>query len=191
VAGEPDSDWPPESNNFKGDHMKNITRTKIYLPMAAMILTAAFAIPAAAQTQVPFKGVFQGSDNVAFPTLTQSITGIGTLVGQFSSTAVFTLPAGTGPAHWIAANGDSIDTTSVGSLEPVIMSRCQVVGAQPEDSYNKVTQIHTITGGTGRFAGVQGSFTVTLYHDVVPRSDGTHGTCGSFSGTITPPGAAN
>ena len=171
--------------------MKNITRTKIYLPMAAMILTAAFAIPAAAQTQVPFKGVFQGSDNVAFPTLTQSITGIGTLVGQFSSTAVFTLPAGTGPAHWIAANGDSIDTTSVGSLEPVIMSRCQVVGAQPEDSYNKVTQIHTITGGTGRFAGVQGSFTVTLYHDVVPRSDGTHGTCGSFSGTITPPGAAN
>ncbi len=43
--------------------MKTITRSKIYLPMAAMILTAALAIPAAAQTPVPFKGTFQGSDN--------------------------------------------------------------------------------------------------------------------------------
>ena len=71
------------------------------------------------------------------------------------------------------------------------MAPCQVVGAQPEDSYAKVTEIHTITGGTGRFAGVQGSFTLTLYHDVVAFSDGTHGTCGSYSGTITLPGAAN
>jgi hypothetical protein len=173
--------------------MKTITRTKIYLPMAAMILTAALALPGAAQTQVPFKGAFQGNDTVTPPTLTQSITGIGTLVGRFSSTAVLTVTAsgGTGLAHWIAANGDSIDMTVVGSLEHVPMSPCQVVGAQPEDSYAKVTEIYTITGGTGRFAGVQGSFTLTLYHDVVPRSDGTHGTCGSYSGTITPPGAAH
>jgi hypothetical protein len=173
--------------------MKTITRSTIYLPMAALILSAALAVPAAAQQQVPFKGTFQGNDTVTPPTLTQSITGIGSHVGQFSSTTVLTLTAsgGTGSAHWIAANGDSIDTTVVGSPKPVPMSSCQVVGAQPEDSYNKITEIHTITGGTGRFAGVQGSFTLTLYHDVVPRSDGTHGTCGSYSGTITPPGAAN
>jgi hypothetical protein len=166
-------------------------RPNIYLP--ALILTMALALPAAAQTQVPFKGAFQGNDTVTPPTLTQSITGVGTLVGQFSSTTVLTLTAsgGTGSAHWIAANGDSIDTTVVGSPEHVPMSPCQVVGAQPEDSYAKITEIHTITGGTGRFAGVQGSFTLTLYHDVVPRSDGTHGTCGSYSGTITPPGAAH
>lgn len=173
--------------------MNTITRSRIYLPMAAMILTAALALPAAAQTQVPFKGAFSGNDTFTPPTHTQSITGIGTLVGQFSSTTVLTLTAsgGAGSAHWIAANGDSIDTTVVGSPEHVPMSPCQVVGAQPEDSYVKVTEIHTITGGTGRFAGVQGSFTLTLYHDVVPRSDGTHGTCGSYSGTITPPGAAH
>ena len=173
--------------------MKTITRTKIFLPLAGMILTAGLAIPATAQQQVPFKGTFQGNDTVAPPTLTQSITGIGTLVGQFSSTTVLTLTAsgGTGSARWMAANGDSIDTTVVGSPEHVPMSPCQVVGAQPEDSYTKVTEIHTITGGTGRFAGVQGSFTLTLYHDVVPRSDGTHGTCSSYSGTITPPGAAH
>ncbi len=172
--------------------MKTITRTKIYLPMAALIL-AALAIPAAAQQQVPFKGTFQGNDTVTPPTLTQSITGIGTLVGQFSSTTVLTLTAsgGTGSAHWIAANGDSIDTTVVGSPVPVSMAPCQVVGAQPEDSYAKVTEIHTITGGTGRFTGAQGSFTLTLYHDKAPRSDGTHGTCGSYGGTITPPGAAH
>ena len=168
--------------------MKTITRTKIYLPLAGMILTAAFALPGAAQPQVPFKGTFQGNDAVNPPTILQSITGIGTLVGEFSSTAV--LSVGKGQGRWIAANGDSIDTTVVGSGEHVDMAPCQVVGAQPGDGYFKATQIHTITGGTGRFAGVQGSFTVTLYHDVRLSSDGTNHTCGSFSGEITPPGAA-
>src|SRR5215467_13587433 len=98
--------------------MKTITRTKIYLPMAGMILTAALALPAAAQTQVPFQGTFQGSDDTSHePTLVQSMTGIGTHVGQFSATTTLTvtLSGGTGSARWIAANGDSIDTTVVGS----------------------------------------------------------------------------
>jgi hypothetical protein len=174
-------------------NMKTIRTSRIYLPMAAMILTAALGTPAAAQTQVPFNGAFQGNDTVTPPTLAQSITGIGNHLGQFTSTAVLTLTAsgGTGSAHWIAANGDSFETTVVGSPEYVPTAPCQVVGAQPQDSYAKITEIHTITGGTGRFAGIQGSFTLTLYHDVVPRSDGTHGTCGSYSGTITPPGAAS
>jgi len=40
-------------------------RHNIYLPMAAMILAAALAVPAAAQNQVPFKGTFQGNDTVS------------------------------------------------------------------------------------------------------------------------------
>ncbi len=176
--------------------MKTLTRTKIYLPMAALILTATLALPAAAQQEVPFKGTFQGSDTVAFPMLTQNITsGIGTLVGQFSATITLTLTpsgAGTGTGTWIAANGDTIVTTASGMGEGVVpMALCQVVGAQPDDSYFKSTVFHTITGGTGRFAGVQGMFKLTIYHDVVPRSDGTHGTCGSYSGTITPPSVAH
>src|SRR5215472_10859900 len=149
--------------------MKTITRTKLYLPMAGMILTAALALPAAAQTQVPFKGTFQGNDTVTPPIITQSITGVGTLVGQFFSvTSLTTGPSGgTGSGYWIAANGDRIDTTVIGSGEHVDMAPCQVPGAQPGDSYAKITQIHTITAGTGRFAGVQGSFILTLYHDVV------------------------
>jgi hypothetical protein len=171
--------------------MKTMTRCKSYLPMAAVILAAA-ALPAAAQQQVPFKGTFQGTDAVALPTITQRITGTGTKVGEFSSTTFLTLgpSGGTGSGQWIAANGDTISTTVVGSGVHADMVPCQVAGAGPGDTYNKVTQIHTINGGTGRFAGVQGSFTLTLYHDNVVNSDGTHHTCGSYSGTITPPGAA-
>ena len=45
--------------------MKNTTRSNVYLPMAAMILTAALAVPAAAQQQVPFKGTLQGNDTTS------------------------------------------------------------------------------------------------------------------------------
>jgi hypothetical protein len=37
-------------------------RSKIYLPMPAMILTATLAVSAAAQNPVPFKGAMQGTD---------------------------------------------------------------------------------------------------------------------------------
>jgi len=107
--------------------MKTITRSNIYLPMAAMILTAALAVPAAAQKQVLFKGTMQGLDvHLGMPSPTTGLlgtsgTGIGTLVGQFSFTQESTvnLANGTlkGSAHWIAANGDSIDTTIAGSSE--------------------------------------------------------------------------
>ena len=64
-------------------------------------------------------------------------TGIGTHLGQFSfyRSYVNRERPDTGSAHWIAANGDSIDTTYVGSAEHVDLAPCQVVGAQPEDSY--------------------------------------------------------
>jgi hypothetical protein len=169
--------------------MKTITRSNIYLPMTAMILTAALAVSGVAQQQVPFKGNFQGTDTPAPPAPPlQNITGNGTLVGQFSSIPVPGSPLST---HWTAANGDSFDTTYVGSLVGhVDIAPCQVVDAQPEDGYAEIMQIHTITGGTGRFAGVQGSFILTKYHDLVLRN-GTNGTCGHYIGTITPPSAAH
>ena len=102
---------------------------------------AAPAVPAAAQvqTQVPFKGMFEGNDTVIPPTITTAATGTGTLVGHFSLTDVVTLTSLTGTGHWIAANGDIIYTTFVAS--PV-----------PGPVVFKITESHTITGGTGRFA---------------------------------------
>jgi len=130
--------------------MKTITRSNIYLPMAAMSLTAALAIPAAAQKQVPFKGALQGNDTVSpgpSPTtalLLTTATGTGTLLGHFSFTQELTINGAnltdTGSAQWIAANGDIIYTTVVGS-------------AIPGDVVFTITEIHTITGGTGRFTG--------------------------------------
>jgi hypothetical protein len=166
--------------------MKTMTRSNIYLPMAAMILTAALAVPAAAQNQVPFKGTFQGNDTESpgpSPTmvlLTTNATGTGTHLGQFSFTQKVTVNhanlTDTGAAHWIAANGDSIDTTVVGS-------------GIPGDGVFTVTEIHTITGGTGRFSGAQGSFTVHSTLVVAPIADGTYVIFGWFEGTITSPGA--
>lgn len=165
--------------------MKAITRSKIYLPMAALILTAALAAPAAAQRQVPFKGAMQGND-VDSPgpspdtvVVTTTGTGVATHLGQFSFTQQVTvnLAASTsaGSAHWVAANGDSIDTTLTGSGEltatPGVLS---------------ITEVHIITGGTGRFAGAQGGFTVERLASAV-----TFLTSGSFHGTITSPGAAH
>ena len=161
--------------------MKIVTRAKIYLPMAALILTAALAIPAAAQTQVPFKGTFQGNDTTIPPTITTAATGIGTLVGQLSLTDVLTFTSGTGTGHWIAANGDSIDSSFVASADLSTHSL----------GYITVTEIHTITGGTGRFSDAHGSFTLHRTHIVTPSADGTHVTFGWFEGAITPPGAAH
>jgi len=162
--------------------MKNITRFNVCLPMAALIL-AALGVPAAAQKQVPFKGAMQGHDtdigstNTTVTVLTVG-TGIGTHLGQFSFTQTVTVEFSTGhdtgSAQWFAANGDSISTTITGSgqaIEPGLFS---------------IEEVHKITGGTGRFAGAQGSFTVKRLASGV-----TFLTSGSYEGTITPPGATH
>jgi hypothetical protein len=185
--------------------MKNTTRSNVYLPMAAMILTAALAVPAPAQTQVScgagfapgcFKGTFQGQEthDILPPGATTVVihttaTGVGTQLGQFSLNREITGNllnfTHVGSAHWVAANGDSIDTTLVGQ-------------AQLSDlpgGFLKVTEIHTITGGTGRFTGAQGSFAVELFHKLeaseVAGGVETHDIFASFRGTITSPGAAH
>jgi hypothetical protein len=54
--------------------MKITKRSNIYLPMAAMILTAALAMTAVAQNQVPFKGAMQGNDtDTAFTNTTVTV----------------------------------------------------------------------------------------------------------------------
>ena len=150
-----------------------------------IILAAALAVPAAAQQQLPFKGALQGKD-ADVPTgdpstliVRTSGTGIGTHIGQFSfsqeTTVNFLNNTDTGSAHFTAANGDSIYTTIAGSGEFTDIP--DVV---------RITEIHTITGGTGRFSGAGGSFSVERLANVV-----TFFTSGSFHGSITSPGAAD
>jgi hypothetical protein len=151
-------------------------------PIGASFTSSPLAVSRAAQHQVPFKGTFQGSDTVTPPaTITTTATGAGIIVGRLSLTAVLTITSasgGTGTGHWIAANGDSIDTTFVASAIPgaVVFT---------------ITEDHVITGGTGRFSDAHGSFTVHRTHLVALSDDGTHVTSGSFEGTIASPGAAD
>jgi len=134
------------------------------------------ALPAAAEHQLRLTGTFDGSDAVTPPaTITTTATGVGALIGRLSISDVLTVTSesgGTGTGHWVAANGDSIDTTFVAS-------------AVPGTDELIITEEHIITGGTGRFARAQGSFTVHRNHILVPSNDGTHVTSGSFEGVIT------
>ena len=167
--------------------MKTIMKTSIYLPMAAMFLTAALVGPAAAaEKQVPFSGSVQGNETDVFQgpppgslLVDGSVTGIATHLGRFTLTYKLTvnLSAGssTGFAQLIAANGDSIFTIIVGQGEPT-----------DTPGIARIVEINTITGGTGRFAGAKGSFTLERLVDLA-----TGVTSGSFHGTITSPGAAH
>jgi hypothetical protein len=157
--------------------MKTITRSKIHLAITTIILTVTLVVPAAAQNLVPFKGALQGNDAdgvfnfPVLPVFTDG-TGTGTHLGEFSF-----------HQHWIAANGDTIDTTFTGlggptDAPPVCPGLGEVIIG--------ITEIHTIIGGTGRFAGAQGSFKVERQASPV-----TFKTCGSFQGSITSPGAAH
>jgi hypothetical protein len=169
--------------------MKTITRATIYLPMAVMILTAALAIPAAAQKQVPFKGTIQGQDtDKGFTSpgmflVETNGTGTGILLGRFTFTLETTINdanlTDTGSAHFKAANGDTIDATYTSVMPAELTPTLDGV-------VFSIKEIYTIIGGTGRFAGAQGSFLMERVAD--PQKFITFG---SFNGSITSPGAAH
>ena len=157
--------------------MKTITKTINYLQMTALFLTASLAGLAAAENEKPFRGSIQAVEtyNPQFPALFVDSSGSGTAtyLGRFTVTSEFEVNlltlAGSGSAHFIAANGDSIFTEFIGQGNPIEGS-----------DFSFIVETNTITGGTGRFAGATGSFTVER---LLNRVTGV--TSGSFSGTIS------
>lgn len=151
---------------------------------APSVMPSSLVVQTEAPKQVPFKGTLQGTDTDSNPTPTSIVvttdgTGNGTHLGEFSFvervTVFFATGTSVGSCHWVAANGDSIDTTIAGSGH--------LTGTPGEIS---ITDVHTITGGTGRFSGAQGSFTVERLASAV-----TFLTSGSFDGSITTPGTVH
>jgi hypothetical protein len=160
-------------------------RSKAYLSAAAALLIVTLAGPAVAQEQVPnFSGTIQGQETDAPPpplTVSASIigTGIASHLGQLQSFKFELTVANhtaTGFGQFVAANGDRISTYIVGFLAPT-----------STPGVASITEIDTITGGTGRFMGAQGSFKVERLLNTT--GDNPHFTSGSFQGTITFPGA--
>ena len=163
--------------------MKTIMRNSMYLPIAAALLTAALAGPAVAEELVPFHGTLQAQESIVPGPLPETILADGTgggnatQLGQYTLTWKFTVNladgTGSGPVHFIAANGDDIFTMAAGSSVPI------------KPGYFQITETHTITGGTGRFANAQGSFILVR---VINFNAGS--SSGSFHGTITSTGSA-
>ena len=156
--------------------MKSVLKSTLGVQLTAMLLTGALAGPAAADREVPFKGSLQAVETeiVQFPTLFVDGTGSGnaTHLGRFAMTyqvQVNLLTRG-GPAsiQLVAANGDEITGTGVGQGTPT-----------EDPDVASIVETYTITGGTGRFADITGSFTVNR---LVNTTTGI--TSGSFEGAI-------
>jgi hypothetical protein len=158
--------------------------SSINLPLAAIFLTMALVSPtAAADRYVAFQGSIQGNETYDLQSLPAAfgvkgnVTGIATHLGRFTlayEVTVNLVPPtpgqGKGSAQMVAANGDIIFSTVLGQGTP-----------DPDTpGLHHIVEIHTITGGTGRFAGTKGSFTVQRLVD-----ERTGLTSGSFHGTIT------
>jgi hypothetical protein len=102
-------------------------------------------------SELPFQGTLQATEIVDGALRHLVGTGQATHLGRFTLTSEFTVtsppPSASGTATWTAANGDEIFTTLVGQgvvTFPVLA----------------VVETHTITGGSGRFAGTSGSIIV-------------------------------
>ena len=163
--------------------MNTLLRPRMYLPMAAVLLTTALACPAWAGELVPFNGSLHAQEKIVSQGPESFVTdgsggGIATHLGAFTLAWEFTVllanGTGSGAARYIAANGDQIFMTVVGQSEPT-----------GTPGVFRIVEIETITGGTGRFEGAKGSFTVERLIDLA-----TFVSSGSFHGTITSPGAA-
>jgi len=145
-----------------------------------VLASTAFAAPAAAaKGPLPFKGSIQPVETTDFqpPTLYIDATGSGnaTHLGRYAVTYEVLVDDSTGEGiaslAFIAANGDSIFADGLGKGNP-----SGIPGV------NKIVEEYTIAGGTGRFAGATGSFTVERLVNL-----GTGASSGSFVGKIAIP----
>jgi hypothetical protein len=145
------------------------------LLLVLLLTSTVFAAPAAAKVGVPFKGSLQALE-IGGPDVTASGSGNATHLGRFTYSYTVTIsPTGSmGEAvgilfyHFVAANGDSLFSTGEGTGGPT----------EVPNTF-RIVETHTITGGTGRFAGATGNFTVKR---LILQPEGI--TWGTFDGSI-------
>jgi hypothetical protein len=127
-----------------------------------------------APASLPFRGTLEGTQTVTplappFIFVNGEASGTATHLGkftvQFPHTVNFALAQGTGTYTFTAANGDTLTADFTGTAQ---------VG-----TVTSIIEQAVITGGTGRFAGAEGSFTARRIFNPA-----TGVTTGSFEGTI-------
>ena len=165
-------------------------------PISPSLSTAGLAragVPdASAQTSaqygsdLPFHGSFSGETSgvVNCPptcppttlTVGGSEEGTATHLGRFSAAFVervdIVTATGAGTIDFTAANGDHLFATTVGEEEGFV-----------PPNISSIRQVATVTGGTGRFTGATGSFTVRFVQ-IIDFASGTATLSGSFDGRI-------
>ncbi len=166
--------------------IKTIIGLKLTL-ITALLLTTAFAGPAAQKKAVPFKGVVAGFEDFYFQVGDPSgidliiegsgggnATHLGNFVAIWDSNISFANQVQPLFRTFVAANGDEIWSEGLGAGTPP--------DADP-DFNQYVVEEHVIVGGTGRFEDAEGGFIVErVVYDVRPGINLE--TTGSFNGTI-------
>jgi hypothetical protein len=150
----------------------NIKKLFAVIAASAVALTSV-AVSAAAQT--PFKGRVSAVESVVVTPPTASIiregTGTATYLGRFTEHVVLTVDLPTmssrGSATFTAANGDTLTASVVGQATRTGPTTLSIV------------EIYNVTGGTGRFAGSSGSFTLESSADQASGASS-----GTLSGAI-------
>ena len=143
-------------------------------------------VAALRREEVPFKGRLEGAVTSRTPltpplvSLLTEGTGNATHLGRFTveiahvvNTFARTV---TGSYEFTAANGDTLIADVTGQFGPTLENPRVLLSVETA----------TITGGTGRFAGATGSFTVERLLNL-----DTFLTTVSFEGTMSSPGAVN
>ncbi len=135
---------------------------------------------------LPFRGSFTGqtSGTVNCPptcppttlTVTGTEEGTATHLGRFTADVIEVVDnataSGAGTIEFRAANGDRLSVTTVG----------REVGFTPPN-ISTIEQVATVIGGTGRFAGASGTFTVRFVQ-LIDFANATATLSGSFEGHI-------
>ena len=161
--------------------MKKILVSTMTMLLLVLVITSATLAAPAAERELLLKGSLQAHETyqVSFPTLfvTASGSGEATQLGRYavSYQVEVNIPTDTGiaSAQYVAANGDSFFAEGIGHATedneetPIIVT---------------IVENYTITGGTGRFAGASGNFTVERVLDL-----STGVTSGTLNGKIVLP----
>jgi hypothetical protein len=159
--------------------MKSILKAILTLSLAAVLSAATSASAARAPKHLNLCGSFVATEQHGgqFPIITIALQGHGhaSHLGHFEIVMDATLNAPTrsavGTATFTRANGDQLFSTVAGQATPTV-----------NPNVISILEIHTITGGTGRFEGATGTITVTRRNNSV-----TLMSCAVLEGSVLVP----
>ena len=148
---------------------------RLFLALVATTALLASVAVSATAAETPFKGSVNAVETgtTVGPTrfLVRDGGGTATHLGKYTEhiTMQINLPTrhSIGAATFTAANGDTLTATVEGQATPTSPGELSIV------------EVYTITGGTGRFAGATGTFTLES-----TANQATGVSSGTFSGVI-------